>query len=104
MKKKIKEEYKGLVITFFAPGIGNVTFDPSKAQAKDYDNFARIGLDYIFEEDVVTKKEHICDENCEHNKEKTLEDFKKEVEDYSEKKPAKKGRKSMKSKLEEGEI
>jgi hypothetical protein len=100
MKKKIRDEYKGLVITFFAPGIGNVTFDPSKTQVKDYDNFARIGLDYIFDEE----QEHICDENCEHNKEKTLEDFKKEVEDYSEKKPAKKGRKSMKSKLEEGEI
>lgn len=97
--KKIKDEYKGLVITFFSPGIGNITFDPTKAKQSEFDNFSRIGLDYIFEEE----QEHICDENCEHSKEKTFEDVKKEVENYSDK-TTKKGRKSMAQKMEDGEI
>lgn len=72
--KKIKEQYQGLIITFFSPGIGNVTFDPSKVIPNDYPNFEKIGLDYIFEEIKEPKL------------------------------PIKKGRKSMKEKMEKGEL
>lgn len=47
---KLKNEYKGLIITKNVFGIGNITFDETKVNPIHYDNFAKIGFEELFEE------------------------------------------------------
>ena len=54
---KLKEEYKGLVITKLYPGVGYITFDTDKVLQSQYKNFLPYGFDHIFdvENEIVTE-------------------------------------------------
>jgi hypothetical protein len=74
---KLKDEYQGLIITKKVYGIGDITFDPTKVEPKDYENYIKIGFEQLFEEIVDTVIDFIVDE------------IKEVIEDFKEKKQRK---------------
>ena len=59
---KIKNEYSGLIITKNVYGLGQVTFDSSKVDPKDYKTYVKLGFEELFEKVVEEVIEFIVDE------------------------------------------
>lgn len=52
MKKlKLKDKYKGLIVTRTDIRVGKITFDANTVKPEDYQNFYDLGFTELFEED-----------------------------------------------------
>lgn len=80
---RLKDEYKGMIITRNHMLVGNVTFDSTRVAAEQYANFQNIFPD-LFESveicDVCSNEDCICEESVEISEESPKE----EKEDYLE--------------------
>lgn len=56
---KLRNEYKGVIITRMIPGIGEITFDPFLVKEDDYNNFYNLGFEFIFEIESEGRKNSI---------------------------------------------
>lgn len=90
MELKIKDEYRGMIISRNWVGTGKITFDANRAPEFTYVNFYKHGFEDVF--DVVTSKLNDCcnKEICKCKKENKKKDNSlaetiKQVEDYSKK-------------------
>jgi Mg2+ and Co2+ transporter CorA len=61
MKYKLKEEYKGVIVTRNHMSIGKVTFDANIVKEEHYENYVKLGFDELFEEIVETIVEAVVD-------------------------------------------
>lgn len=73
---RIKEQYKGLIITKSVFGLGQVTFDPSKVDPKDYKNYIKMGFEELFEEIIEEIIQLIIEEVKD-----VIEDIKEEIQE-----------------------
>lgn len=48
-KYKLKEEFEGVIVSRQVPGLGNVVFDPTKVEPHKFENYVRLGFEYMFE-------------------------------------------------------
>ena len=48
-KYKLKEEFEGVIVSRQVPGLGNVIFDPTKVEPHKFQNYVRLGFEYMFE-------------------------------------------------------
>jgi hypothetical protein len=55
MKLKVKEKYRGMIVTRNVPEIGNAIFDPYIIDPEDYINYYNLGFDHLFEEIIEIK-------------------------------------------------
>ena len=46
---KLKEEYEGVIVSRNVPGLGNVIFDPTKVEPRKFENYVKLGFEYLFE-------------------------------------------------------
>lgn len=54
---KIKEQFKGQIITLVIDGIGAMTFDTNKVKKSEYRTYSKLGFqDYFEVEPVIEKK------------------------------------------------
>lgn len=88
---RLKDEYKGMIITRNHMLVGNVTFDSTRVAPKQYANFQNIFPD-LFESveicDVCVNENCTCLEEPKEDKEDYLESFKevkKQVRKYTKK-------------------
>lgn len=88
---RLKEEYKGMIITRNHILVGNVTFDSTRVAQEQYANFHNIFPD-LFELvdicDVCSSEDCICEESPKEEKEDYLDSFKevkKQVKKYTKK-------------------
>lgn len=88
---RLKDEYKGMIITRNHMLVGNVTFDTTRVAAEKYANFQNIFPD-LFESveicDVCGNENCICLEEPKEEKEDYLDSFKevkKQVRKYTKK-------------------
>lgn len=81
---KIKNEYSGLIITKNVYGLGQVTFDSSKVDPKDYKTYVKLGFEELFEKVVEEVIEEIKEKRAKKKSEKKnlLDLAKEQVEDY----------------------
>lgn len=48
-KYKLKDEFEGVIVSRQVPGLGNVVFDPTKVEPHKFENYVRLGFEYMFE-------------------------------------------------------
>lgn len=48
-KYKLKPEYDGVIVSKQVPGLGQVIFDPTKVEPHKFENYVRLGFEYLFE-------------------------------------------------------
>lgn len=68
-KLKLKNEYLGVVITRNKLGVGTLTFDSSNVEEAAYENYAKLGFDDLFYEEIEPEMD-------------SLEKVQKQVIDY----------------------
>jgi len=95
--KRVKQEYKGLVITRKNISLGSITLDTAKVELNQIDNYINSGFADIFEEVDVSNSQHDATPTEFIDEVSDLEKAKKEVKSYS-KKPTKKPAKSKTTK------
>lgn len=59
---KLKKEYEGLIITKNVLGLGQVTFDPSKVDPINYENYSKMGFEELFEKVIDNVVELIVED------------------------------------------
>ena len=77
---KIKDQYKGLIITRNVFALGQVTFDPSKVDPKDYKNYVKMGFEELFEEVIEEIIQLIVEEVKD-----VIEDIKEDIQERTTK-------------------
>ena len=79
MEYRLKDEYKGIIVSRNNPIIGKVTFNSNTCKPEDYKTYFRLGFEELFEkviDIVIDKIEDIVEEVVEdviehvHNKRK----------------------------------
>lgn len=70
---KLKEEYKGIIVSRNNPIIGKVTFNSNTCKPEDYKTYFKLGFEELFEEivekviDIVIDKiEDVAEDVIEH--------------------------------------
>ena len=73
MQYKLKDEYKGIIVSRNNPIIGKITFNSNTCKPEDYKTYFRLGFEELFEEivekviDVVIDKiEDVVEDVIEH--------------------------------------
>lgn len=73
MKLKLKDEYKGIIVSRNDIKLGRVTFDTNKVDEENYKNFFRLGFEYLFEiivDEVIEEVTEFIEEKIEERKER----------------------------------
>jgi len=76
MKLRLKDEYKGVIVSRNDIKIGRITFDSNKVSEENYKNFYKLGFEYLFEliiEEVIEEIKEFVEDKIEtvKNKRKT---------------------------------
>jgi 2-phosphoglycerate kinase len=73
MQYRLKEEYRGVIVSRNNPIIGRVTFNANTCNPQDYKTYVRLGFEELFEEivekviDVIIDKiEDVVEDVIEH--------------------------------------
>lgn len=70
MKLKIKDEFKGMIVTRNHNRVGKITFDTNRVEEDRYINFFNHGFEEMFDvvDEVITEKAIITEVKIENNK------------------------------------
>ena len=73
MQYRLKEEYKGIIVSRNNPIIGKVTFNSNTCKPEDYKTYFKLGFEELFEERVekvidviIDKIEDVVEDVVEH--------------------------------------